>query len=208
MTFEIANALYGYFETLYITNQRLIRVCGFDIMTKLESGTQEILRVIQDIPRLIPYEYNLKEQELRLKDKNGLMEFAGNLLYLRLDYESILEKHYEFIDKIRNIRNKYEHRMHDIEWKGSTSGNPCLFGYTFRVGEAVVDISAGECIKLLKDLNVLFHKLAKDVERYMYAEGKQEYAYYKKLERFDFLDFNRVYESDLLRIVGKIMYDF
>ena len=31
MNIEIANAMYGYFETLYIMNQNLIKLCGAEI---------------------------------------------------------------------------------------------------------------------------------------------------------------------------------
>ena len=54
MTVEIANALFGYLETLYNLNQKLVKLCGIDVIDDFESGEKEILDIIQDVPRIIP----------------------------------------------------------------------------------------------------------------------------------------------------------
>lgn len=112
MTVEIANALFGYLETLYNLNQKLVKLCGIDVIDDFESGEKEILDIIQDVPRIIPYSFNKKTQTLILKDRDGLLEYKDNISYLKEDYEKILFDNYEFLDKIRKIRNKYEHNAH------------------------------------------------------------------------------------------------
>lgn len=37
---------------------------------------------------------------------------------------------------------------------------------------------------------------------------KEDYAYYRRLRRFDFEDFNKIYNSDLLRTFEKIMLNY
>lgn len=37
---------------------------------------------------------------------------------------------------------------------------------------------------------------------------KEDYLYYRRITRFDFKDFNKIYDNDILRIVGKIMKKF
>lgn len=62
MTKEIANALFGYFETLYNLNQKLVKLCGIDVINDFESGEKDILDMIQDVPRIIPYSLNKKRR--------------------------------------------------------------------------------------------------------------------------------------------------
>lgn len=61
MNVKIVNVLFGYFETLYHLNQRLIKLCGIDAIDNFENGKEYILEIIPNIPRLIPYSYNKKQ---------------------------------------------------------------------------------------------------------------------------------------------------
>ena len=208
VTVEIANALFGYLETLYNLNQKLVKLCGIDVIDDFESGEKEILDIIQDVPRIIPYSFNKKTQTLILKDRDGLLEYKDNISYLKEDYEKILSDNYEFLDKIRKIRNKYEHKMHGVKHKSSGSGSFSLFDYTFMVGDESMEITAGSFIKLIKSVNNLFSKIILDISKYAYENKKEDYLYYRRITRFDFKDFNKIYDNDILRIVGKIMKKF
>ncbi len=208
MTVKIANALFGYLETLYNLNQKLVKLCGIDVIDDFESGEKEILDIIQDVPRIIPYSFNKKTQTLILKDRDGLLEYKDNISYLKEDYEKILSDNYEFLDKIRKIRNKYEHKMHGVKHKSSGSGSFSLFDYTFMVGDESMEITAGSFIKLIKSVNNLFSKIVLDISKYAYENKKEDYLYYRRITRFDFKDFNKIYDNDILRIVGKIMKKF
>ena len=208
VTVEIANALFGYLETLYNLNQKLVKLCGIDVIDDFESGEKEILDIIQDVPRIIPYSFNKKTQTLILKDRDGLLEYKDNISYLKEDYEKILSDNYEFLDKIRKIRNKYEHKMHGVKHKSSGSGSFSLFDYTFMVGDESMKITAGSFIKLVKSLNNLFSKIVLDISKYAYENKKEDYLYYRRITRFDFKNFNKIYDTDILKIVGKIMKKF
>ena len=208
VTVEIANALFGYLETLYNLNQKLVKLCGIDVIDDFESGEKEILDIIQDVPRIIPYSFNKKTQTLILKDRDGLLEYKDNISYLKEDYEKILSDNYEFLDKIRKIRNKYEHKMHGVKHKSSGSGSFSLFDYTFMVGDESMEITAGSFIKLIKSVNNLFSKIVLDISKYAYENKKEDYLYYRRITRFDFKDFNKIYDNDILKIVGKIMKKF
>lgn len=41
MTKEIANALFGYLETLYNLNQKLVKLCGIDVIDDFECGEKK-----------------------------------------------------------------------------------------------------------------------------------------------------------------------
>lgn len=48
-----------------------------------------------------------------------------------IDIIYILKDNYEFLDDIRKIRNKYEHKMHDEKHYSSGSVSTSLFDFTF-----------------------------------------------------------------------------
>lgn len=214
MEIEICNSLSGYIQTLYVLNQKLIKLCGIDVINKYEYCHKEIFDIIQEIPRLVPYVFNTKKKVLELTDKNGLLEYKNKINYLENHYLNILQENYDFLNKIRIIRNKYEHKMHDVKRKSSGSGTTSYFDFEFEVyipenkKFESIEVKAIEFIKLTKQLNTLFSLIIKEVLAYAYKEGKSDYPYYQRLYRFDFQEFNKIYNSDLLRTFGKLMLDF
>lgn len=209
MNIEIANAMSGYFETLYEMNKNLIRLCGAEIFYYRFSELKKVtLDIIQDVPRLIPYSYDNKKQDLILDNSNGLLEYQAEIKYIKEDYQNILDKYNNTLNKIRKIRNKYEHKMHDVKYQSSGTGTMSLFDIEFKVNNESIRIYAGELIKLIKDVNILFSKIAQEISTFAYQSGKEGYAYYERICRVDFKDFNEIYESNILRKIGKIMNEF
>ena len=95
-----ANALFRYFEELYGLNQNVIALCGtdlFDIMGKQEHRIDEIMITI---PRLIPYKFR-DADKIMLIQKDGLMSFVNDIPFLGLDYKNILQKHNDFLVKVK-----------------------------------------------------------------------------------------------------------
>lgn len=208
MNIEIANAMYGYLENLYIMNQKLLRLCGTDAIDDFENNSKIVLDIIQDIPRLVPYSYNNKKKTLEYDDRNGLLEFKNDIEYLSVEYDKILKENFDFLNDVRKIRNKYEHKMHGVNHISSRSGSHCLFDFSFKVAEEDIKVKAGRIIKLVKSLNILFSKIVYDISTYASANKKDDYLYYRKITRFNFTDFNDLYDSDLIRKIGKVMNNF
>ena len=206
MNVEIASSLSGYIETLYNLNQKLIKLCGTNVSVKYEFSHKEILDIIQDVPRLVPY--SDVKGVLKLLNSNGLLEYRKEIPYLNEDYDKILNNNYEILDKIRKIRNKYEHKMHEIKRRSSISGKYSFFEFVFKVKDEMIKIGAKELVDLIKQLNVLFSKLIKDIKKNISDEEKTNHPYYKRITRFDFENFNQIYDSKLLWIIGNCMIDF
>lgn len=208
MDLEIANSVFGYFETLYKINQKLIKLCGTDIIEKYEYSHKAVLDIIQDITRLIPYSYNKRSKQIELDNNNGLLEYSYKLDYIYDDYKKVLNNNYEFINKVRLIRNKYEHKMHDVKRKSSGSGTNTFFEFDFEINNEIISIETVEFIKLFKMLSEMFSRLVKDVKEFALNNDKESYAYYRRITRFDFYDFNKIYDSNLLRVYGKLLQEF
>lgn len=209
MNTEIANALSGYFDTLFALNRNLITFCGMEAYAddpwKLHKYMQA---VICFLPQLIPYSFSRNTRQYCISLNDGLMEFSDSLPFLRQDYEAILQKHYAFLVKIKELRNKYEHKMHAVDLTSAGSGSFMLFDLCYHVNGQKITISAGNLIAVVKDLNILFSKIQQEVRQFAYEEKKQHYPYYIRLSRIDFADFNKIYDSDLLKIVGKTFLPF
>lgn len=206
---EIVNAPCGYLKTLYDLNHKLIKLCGVDPLYPFDDKT--ILDIIQDITRIIPYICCGKDK-LKLKDGDGLLEYQNDLPYLKKYYEKILLENYDFLNNIRKIRNKYAHKLHAVQLIGSLSSPGCIFSYTFKIedenknGITLVD---GQFFKLIKALNNLFSKIVCDICTFAYGENKiKNSLYYIRITRFNFADFNKIYDDKLLKIIGQIMKDF
>ena len=207
MEITTANALFRYFEELYGLNQNVIALCGinvFDITDKQERRMDEVMITI---PRLVPYKFVRDTDKIMLIQSDGLMNFVDDIPFIGADYKNILQKHNDFLVKAKKIRNKLEHQVHNANIVGLGS-NPSWFSVTYEVKDAEIDLRSYELISFVKDLNVLFSKIQVEVIQYAEEHQKTEYQYYKKITRFDFCDFNKIYESNISNIIGKLMLPF
>lgn len=212
MNIEIANSMIGYLETLYYLNQKIIKMCGTDAIDKHEYNHKAILDIIQDIPRLIPYIKVRNKDKYILVNSDGLLEYSSELPFLKNEYQKILDNNLNFLKKVKKIRNNYEHKMQGIKHKSSGSGSLNLFDFTFEIKEkdkyTQIEIKSGEFIKLIKQLNILFSIIVKEINKFAYEEGKLDSIYYRRICYFDFEELNKIYDSNLLRIIGKIMIGY
>ena len=114
MTKNLANALSGYFEVLFRINQNLLKLCGANYQCIDFGDNSKILDLITDIPRVVPFKCTNKKNIMELNNRDGLLEFKGDIDYLESDYLKIFTDNYDFLNRIRIVRNKCEHRMHSV----------------------------------------------------------------------------------------------
>lgn len=103
MNLEIINSIYKYIEVLYENNQRLIKIFGIDAIDAIKDGSKDILNLIQDIPRLIPYSYSEKKKKLVLSKNDGLLEYKKDIPDLKDSYQIILDKNGKCLEKTKKI---------------------------------------------------------------------------------------------------------
>lgn len=208
MTVETANALSRYFETLYELNQNLMALCGSDVYDRASECERRVDEVVMAVPRVVPYSFSKKTSTYEIIPSDGLMKFSKDLPFLGGEYERILQEHMDCLEKMKKIRNKLEHEMHGAVIQGSMSGTDCFFEVIYRIGEEQISLSAWEIIDFVKDMNILFSKLQNLVKQFAYDNKYDGYPYFRRLSRFDFADFNRIFESDLLHYFGKTLQAF
>lgn len=208
MTRVIANALFGYFDTLYSLNRNLIMLCGLDVVENSGQYERVAEYVIINAPRLIPYKYDPKKEKDIIEKNDGLLEFKKELPFLYDEYCAILQNNYKFLDDLKKIRNKLEHKMHGARHTGGCSGTNSLVYLTFQLKDDEIKLYAGDFIKFTKEVNSLFSKLQELVREYAITEDKEFHVYYQRLTRYDFCKFNKIYDSDLLQDFGQALFPF
>lgn len=123
-----------------------------------------------------------------------------------------MKNHYDFLITVKAIRNKLEHRMHGATVSSSGSGSAILFEINYKIEnqgeERILRITAGALISFAKEINIMFSKIQTLVDQFAYENQKTDYAYYRRLVKYDFCNFNKLYESNLLREFGKAMLSF
>lgn len=206
MNIDIANSLSGYIETLYDININLVKLCGRDAYN-YDNSEKLVLDIVQDIPRMIPYQYDKGKKKVFLNYQDGLLEFKDELIFLEAEYNNILESNYAVLDKARIIRNKYQHKMHNINFVSSTSGSIDLLSISFSIEGKIINIETDKLISLIINVNNLFSMLVKEIREWARANKKEDYKYYQRLNRFDFLDFNEIFKSNLLVKIGKVFHN-
>ena len=208
MTAKIVNALLSYFETLYDLNRNLIMCCGLDVIDNSGKYEKPLQQIIQDVPRLIPYKYNKKDEQYCIEEKDGLLEFSDELPFLKDCYNEILKSNYLFLEDVKNIRNKLEHKMHGVRLFSGISGGMDMFSVTYTIGQNEITLTADQFIELVKQINELFSRIQKCVDIFAYENEKDDHPFYCRLLRYDFCDFNKIYDSDLLTIFGQALFPF
>jgi len=203
---EIAYALLEYIDSLDDTNKNLIKACGIEAHGHATHSLRKLIfNVVQEIPRLIPYIFDQHHHVQLITKRDGLMEYRKQIHYLEADYERILTDNYDFLDKVRRIRNTYEHQMHKNKLSSSGNGTLHLFEIKFKIDDNVVSVCADDFITLMKQLNILFARLVNDIRLYAHNNNQNHHYFYRIATKIDFLDFNTMYESKLLAKIGKIM---
>ncbi len=212
MNVTTIKALFRYFEALYNLNKNLLTLCGTNAYHHADGQEDYIDEIIITIPRLIPFKFRRNSDEIILINTDGLMRFSNDILCISRDYENIFHTHYDFLVKTKKIRNKLEHEIDNARVKSSCSSPASVFHVTYTIddetGEKSFTIDSEELIQMVKDLNALFSKIQKEVRTFASQIDKETDKYLWRLTRYDFINFNKIYESDLLPVFGQSMLPF
>lgn len=207
---EFVRSFYSYYEVLYGCNQKLLHLIGTDVISHPKDDILLMLEIIDNIPRLIPYGFDNIKNDYTICPQDGLMEFSNKVPLLAKKYNEILNNHKNLLKNIKDIRNKFEHKLHDIKVTRRSGGstNSFTIEFTIKKGSSVMDISCYDLVNLFKDLNSLFDDVSEWCGKYSMVNHNLNILYNCKYSSFHFKDFNEIYDSDLIKKIGRIMNDF
>ena len=195
-----------YFETLYIINQKLIKFCGADAINNFEESYNIVLDICEKIPRVIPYKIEKEDKTVHMAVNDGLLVFKNDIPFIENDFQRILKENEELLFGIKMIRNKLEHKIHNINFNKSSSGSTSPFEITINVDDIAVSFNTIQLIKLIKMINEAYSKIRKLIEQLSLKDSNENDYYIKYLDQIDFLDFNTLYDDQNIKLIGKLQY--
>jgi hypothetical protein len=202
----IGNAIRDYVRCLHEVNGRLIIVSSYDAIRD-KGEDVELISVISQLIRLIPV-YK-KNGILMINNNDGLLEYGDEFEFLSRSFTSLLDEHYLLIDKLRDVRNKYQHKLHGNKHYATSSDTSSLLTIYINIDNKDLIIECKEIISLLMDLNLIYDKLLKLIIKKYYSDNLEgKHLYYEHILGFDFLNYNKVLSMKELKIIGQIFKPF
>lgn len=193
--------LYPYFKLLISINEKLL---DMKINISKYQGdpyymSENIFLMSSDLLRLLPLTKHKNENQILLDSNSGILLLRNSLdlNFIENDFSKILNNNYEFLLKLKLIRNKYEHEPHNIRWC-MTMGNEKDYKISFKYkyfneidlkGENTYTINIYEIEKIVISLNLTFIRLKNiviemtnsfennDIKNYMYDKYINELPY-------------------------------
>lgn len=198
-----------YFLILYDTNKKVIRLSSLDACGDEFIIENLFMEIVQNICRLVPY-YKLKDKEkvYLSTQKEGILSFKKDITYLENEYKELFKNNYDTFLRVKKIRNKVEHSVHEVKFNCCYSGSTSLPEIGFKIKKQTIMIKTEELVEILKSLNDLFEKLVCDMKNIAFQFGETDHPYIEKYTKFSFKRFNGILNSNLLKDIGRIMMDF
>jgi hypothetical protein len=205
MKTNLITSLYRYFEALFELNQTLIILHGIDILDG--NCYKYIEKIFTLLPKLIPYKNCRNDNTCYLANNDGLLCFSNEIPFLAVSYQAILDDHSSTLIRIKKVRNKLEHSLHNVRITRTTSVNSDLsIEYDIKGNE--IEITIDEIVAVVKRINTLYYDIQCLLENDSANHTVINEPYYRKMVEFLFVKFNEIYESDFLFTCGRLMLPF
>lgn len=197
-----------YFETLYVINQKLIKLCGSDAIRNVEESFNIVVDICDKIPRIFPYLTDKATNKLCLSSQDGILSFKKDIDFIQDEFQQILVNNYNTLNNIKKIRNNVEHGMHLIKFDGNSSGSSIDYEIVISIKNLKLKFNTSELIVLIKEINAVYSKIVSLINKISIKDKLVDNFYMKYLYTFDYKDFNRIYDDPNLKIIGKLQYSF
>lgn len=191
--FDWINSIYKYFIIL----DRINKQFKFLIKTmEYEEIEEHFFYLSTELLRLIPFTENKKDNSIFLNLKDGICLLKEHINFIESDLKKILQENTKTLLKIKKIRNKYEHEPHNVNGTFST-GHSSFSAMGFYCRNELVSIDTMELTYIIYDLNKLFDKIEKKINRIEF-ENKDELnqfnkMYIEKIKRIQIINYNKAY---------------
>lgn len=200
------NGIYIYFEILNEININFLQLIGLDCIHDVSLMEKLYLDISQDIIRIIPCVISKETEEISLNTKDGIFDFKDDLNYLINDFTELFNKNKDELYRIKKIRSKTEHVPHKLKAKSFVSGN-CSSKIKFEYKNDKLYVNTEELKKIIKNLNIIFTKVQKDLENYRDSLDKYdaEHPYFRNVLYMKFEKYNEIFDNDSLDCFSKII---
>lgn len=196
-----------YINILIDINEEILILIGKSVITDLSDFKSLYLNLAQQLLRLIPYKIDKPTNKPKLCKTDGILNFKKDLKFIVNDYNKILNNNPEIFINLKIIRNKVEHLPHIVKFKQGSSGNLDLPEATFMIDEEEYKFYLKEIILSIKELNITFDKIIMELNLFIKNNNIEVFdsPYYKHYSRIKFLNYNKIFESELLFFYSSIL---
>lgn len=182
------NDLYPYFKMLDNINNDITKLIRNNKDNDFYQNEELFFNITSEIMRLLPFDYNKKDDKLILNKRSGILLLNNKSNYVEEKYTKILnfDRFHEVLKDIRRIRNKYIHEPHNISCAFSVGGTSiCSMGLYYKT--QLLSISSISLTPIVYYLNKIFERIKNDTMKLIEKnEMYKEYPYYETFNIFDF----------------------
>lgn len=202
MNLEKLKQLHPYIETSYFINTEFINYLGFDYQRKPEQTIESLLKSISEVSRVLPLK-STRDRVYLLEDE-GILYFSDEFSELFVKLKQLVVRHESTLFKIKQIRNRYEHQMHDI-FDTESLAHSITFNVEDDNSVKQITLSSTEIIQFLIDFNKVISYIQESLKFDDFPNNRE---FVLKFKKFNFLDFNKIYTDNNLLIIAKLMHTF
>lgn len=201
-----------YFRVVYKLNQDIIRVVDLDCINEYSEAEDLFYEITEKMVNLIPCRADFnKEFNIHIEENDGIFDFVGEISFLRDDITKIFDDNKEIFYKMKIIRNKHEHEHepHKINAESFISGTS-LIDIKFKYKDREYNLKSQEFINIVKKINEVFNKIINKFKEYkeVYdAENNESHPYLIKYSSIDYLKFNKIYDSNVLKECSRVIHE-
>lgn len=184
---QYLESLYPYFKMLDNINKSLNKIIKNNERQELYINEELFYDISSELLRLMPYRVN-ENNEIILKNKDGIFLLSNKLPYIKEKYDKILNfaKYKKVLCDIAMVRNKYIHEPHNISFAFSVGGKTS-FSMGLYYKNRLLSISSITLSPIIYYLNDIFNTIKNDaIELFKNNEKLKEFQYYKILNKFCF----------------------
>lgn len=181
-----------YYRTMYAINQDFIKLCGLDAyresMRDSDEDRNTLMRILVNIPRVIPYAITPTNNSIKLSPRDSLMGLKEQIHFKNIekDYQEIIDNNKVTLNNIKTIRNKFEHSPHlmrQIIVESSSSPKGELFGFIYEIKGRAYELHYSDLLRLIIQLNKLFDNIRDEL---IAANGQEDVtANFKLLSMYE-----------------------
>lgn len=196
-----------YFSILKDINETLLYLVSLDEQSiNVELVEQIFFKLCVETSRLIPTYKDKNSKQFVLSKKDGILKLKKYIKFLKKEYNKLFELNKIVLEEMHNIRNKYEHEPHNIQWTTFVGGNnnkkmiftnkkydPMVISQLEETEKKKLklkwEIETKSIIKLILMTNEIFNKIKEKFLNYFANDSMAlAYPYFNSINniRFDF----------------------
>lgn len=187
-----------YCDKLVEVNKDFLKLLAVDCID--QNHTMEIIfiSICYNLSILIPL--SNRYGEFSLLENEGVLDLKDEIDFISNDYNELFKKNIKLLRIIKKVRDKMEHRPHNLHALSTSSGNHAHATIEFIYGEKDEEefmhfnLDTNDLKKIIIELNIIYDNIINKLK--LFRSTKTECLYLRRYTKLNFLIFNDIYNSN------------